>query len=85
MKDYKYFISIQPIKFNEIQIKLSLNEIVLIKKSYVDRIFLVIFHNKNFNGLNNINKIKLLLKKLYTYLQISRNYYYKLAILFALT
>lgn len=46
-KNYKYFISTQPIKFNEIQIQLSLDDIILIKKRYVGRIFLVIFHNIN--------------------------------------
>lgn len=46
-KNYKYFISTQPIKFNEIQIQLSLDNIILIKKSYVGRIFFVIFHNIN--------------------------------------
>lgn len=39
IKDYKYFISIQPMKFNIIEIKLNLNGIILTKKSHIGDIF----------------------------------------------
>lgn len=63
IKDYKYFIIIQFINFNKIQLKFNLNSIILIKKSYINNIFLIIGYNIDFINIKNIIKNKLLLKK----------------------
>lgn len=64
-KHYKYLTFAQSIKFNKTQIKFDKDDIVLIKKSYINDIFLVIDHNIDSTGLKNIIRTKLLLKKQY--------------------
>lgn len=62
-KDCKYLIFAQLIKFNRMQIELDLNDIILIKKSYTDSIFLVIGYNIDSINLKYIIKTKLSSKK----------------------
>lgn len=42
IKDWKYFTFIQLLKFNRVQIKLDSKNIVLIRKSHINSIFLII-------------------------------------------
>lgn len=62
-KNWKHLIFLQSVKFNEAQIKLNLEEIVLTKKSYISNIFLVTNHNRNFISSKKIIKKKLFSKK----------------------
>ena len=65
IKNKKYLIFIQLLKFNSAQIIFNSNSIVLIKKGYVGSIFLVIDYNANFTCSKEITKKKLLFKKQY--------------------
>lgn len=62
IKDCKYFMSVQPIKFNSAQIQ-QFEKYFINKKSHISDIFFLIDHDKNSTSLNSIIKIKLLLKK----------------------
>lgn len=53
-KNCKYFTFIQSIKFIKVQIKLNLESVVLIRKSYVDSILFITDYNTNFNSLKGI-------------------------------
>ena len=64
-KDREYLISAHLLKFKGTQMKLNSNGIVLIKKSYVERIFLVTNHVANSTNSKKIIKKKLLSKKQY--------------------
>lgn len=65
IKDQKYHILAQQIKFNWIQIKLDSNGIVLTKMSYLDAIFLVTDHDIDSTSSKAITRKKLLPKKYY--------------------
>lgn len=52
-------------KFNKIQIKLNLNKIILIKKSYIDGILLITNYDTDFTSSKKIIKKKLSLKEKY--------------------
>lgn len=62
-KNREYLISSYLLKFNNTQIKLNSNGIILIKESYIGRIFLVTDYVVNFTGFKGIIKKKLLSKK----------------------
>lgn len=62
-KDWRHFTFIQPLKFNEVQIKLDSKSIVLTKKSHIGGIFLVIDHNIDSISFKRVTKKKLLAKK----------------------
>lgn len=63
IKDKKYLFSTYSLKFNDIQIKLNLNRIVLTKKKYIRGIFLVIDHVTDFINSRAIIRKKLSFKK----------------------
>lgn len=62
-KDKKHLTSVYSLKFNDIQIKLDLNGIVLIKNSYIGSIFLFIDYNIDFTSSKTITRKKLSFKK----------------------
>lgn len=65
IKNKKYLIFTQLLKFKGTQIKLNSNCIVLIKKSYVDSIFVVTDYNANSICSKGITRKKLSFKKYY--------------------
>lgn len=62
IKDKKYLISIHSLKFNDAQIQLDLNSIVLTKKRQVGEILLVTDHAADFTSSRRIIRKKLLLR-----------------------
>ena len=62
-KNQEYLISVQPIKYNRIEIKLNLNGIVLTKKRHVGGIFLVINYDADSTSLKEIIRKTLLPKE----------------------
>lgn len=62
-KDRKHLMFIYFLKFNYAKIKLDLNKIVLIKKSYIKKILLVIIYIVDFINSKKIIEKKLSLKE----------------------
>lgn len=62
-KDKKYLTPVHPPKFNDAQIKLDSNNIILAKKSHIEGIFLITNHIAGFTSSREITKKKLLSKK----------------------
>ena len=58
-KNQKYLTSTQFLKFNGAYIKLNLDDIILIKKNHVNKIFLVIDYNIDSTSLRRITRTKL--------------------------
>lgn len=63
-KNWKHLFFSQSLKFNEAQIKFNSKRIVLIKKSYINGIFLVTNYDSDFTNFQRIIKKKLSFKKL---------------------
>lgn len=64
-KEREFSILIHLLKFTSAQIKLDLNGIVLIKKSYIKEIFLVTDHVADFTSFIDITRKKIWHKKQY--------------------
>lgn len=62
-KDKEYPTSTHFLKFNNIQIKLNLNKIILIKNCYIKDILLIIDYVIDFTSFGKIIRKKLLLQK----------------------
>lgn len=62
-KDKEYLTLTHPLKFNDTQIKLDLNKIVLVKESYIKEILLFTNHVVESTSSREISRKKLLFKE----------------------